>query len=56
VDQFRHHLTTDQLELGVRDFLRHNHSVIAKHSNAVANTQNLDEFLEFHAPLAKIYF
>jgi hypothetical protein len=45
VDQVRHHLTTDKLELCLRDLLRHNHSVIAKHSNAVANTQYLDEFL-----------
>jgi hypothetical protein len=45
----------DQLELRLRDFLCHNHSVIAKQSNAVANTQHLDKFLEVHAPLAKIY-
>ncbi len=45
----------DQLELRLRDFLCHNHAVIAKHSNAVANTQYPDEFLEFHALLAEIY-
>ena len=43
------------LELRLRNFLRHNYSVIAKHTDAVANTQSLDEFPEFYGFPGKIY-
>lgn len=39
----------------LRDFLCYKHSVIAKHSNAVANIQCLHEFLEFYVLSAEIY-
>ena len=42
------------LELGLRNFLRHNYPVIAKHTDAVANTQCLGEFPEFYVPSGKI--
>ena len=45
----------DQLELRLRDFLCYKHSVIAKHSNAVANIQCFREFLEFYVLSAEIY-
>ena len=43
------------LELRLRNFLRYNYSVIAKHTDAVANTQCLDEFRECYGLPGKIH-
>lgn len=42
------------LELRLRNLFRHKYSVIAKHTDAVANPQYLGEFFEFYTLLAKI--
>lgn len=39
----------NELELRLRNFLRNKHSIIAKHTNAVANTQCLGELVEFYS-------
>jgi len=41
--------------LRLRDFLRYKYSVIAKHTDAVANFQYLGQFPEFYALSGKIY-
>ena len=43
------------LELRLRTFFRHKYSVIAKHTDAIANTQYLGEFPEFYTLSGKIY-
>ena len=55
VDQFRHGLTMDYLELRLRDFLCHDHSIITKYLNALADTQYIDEFIELDELLARTY-
>ena len=55
MDQFRHRLTMDQLELRLRDFLCHNHSIITKYPNALADKQYIYEFIELDELLARTY-
>jgi len=45
----------DYLELRLRDFLCHDHSIITKYLNALADTQYIDEFIELDELLARTY-
>jgi hypothetical protein len=55
MDELCQYLVMNELESRLRNFLRHKHSIITKQTDAVANTQYLDEFSEFYALPGKIY-